>query len=320
MTANDSVDLSIVIVAYKSKEYISRCIRSVLEATQGLSSEVIIVDNGSGDGLRDFLCTEFPKVSVIENKKNEGFARGVNQGARLASGRYLNILNPDTQLNPDTLKILLSYVAKHPSGCIIGARTINEMGRIIPSCRSLPHIGNIIKYPLLLLLQGRRLKNPKRYLLDIWEQNETIDVTRYNGYITGTCIITRLDFFKKMGMFDEGYFLYCEDIDFGFRMRQTGYHAFFVSEASMIHLAGHSASQNPMSRLYFVDAYIRYIHKNFTFLHGMAYKICLFLFVLSWVVERFLRISCKEAPILLQALRCFVPYWLGGPPRLPEHG
>lgn len=319
MTAKDLVDLSVVIVTYKSKEYISQCIRSVLKAAQGLSSEIIVVDNNSGDGLCDFLHAEFPEVRVIENKKNRGFAWGVNQGARLASGRYLNILNPDTRLTPDTLRIMLCYLEKHPSGCIVGARTIDEMGRSIPSCRSLPHIGNIIKYPLLLFLRGRRLKKPKRYLLDIWEQNETIDVTRYNGYITGACIMARLDFFKKMGMFDEGYFLYCEDIDFGLRIRQAGCLAFFVSKASVIHLGGHSASQNPMSDLYFVDAYIRYIHKNFTFFHGMAYKACFFLFVLSWAVGRFLRISWKEAPILLQALRCFVPYWLGGPPRLPEH-
>ena len=318
MVMDDSIDLSVVIVAYKSKNYISRCIRSVLEATQGFSSEVIIVDNGSGDGLREFLCTEFPKVSVIENKKNEGFARGVNQGARLASGRYLNILNPDTRLTPDTLRILLSLLEKHPSDCIVGARTIDEVGRIIPSCRSLPHIGNIMKYPVLLFLGGKRLRKPRPYLLDLWEQNETIDAMKYNGYITGACILTRLDFFKKMGMFDERYFLYCEDIDFGFRMRQAGYHAFFVSEASMIHLAGHSASQNPMSRLYFVDAYIRYIHKNFTFLHGMAYKICFFLLVLSWAVGRFLRLKESEVPILLQTLMCFIPYWLGGPPRLLE--
>jgi GT2 family glycosyltransferase len=113
-----------------------------------------------------------------------------------------------------------------------------------------------MKYPVLLFLGGKRLRKPRRYLLDLWEQNETIDVTKYNGYITGACILTRLDFFKKMGMFDERYFLYCEDIDFGLRMKEAGYKAVFVSEPSVIHLAGHSASQNVQSRLYFVEAYI----------------------------------------------------------------
>jgi len=316
MLVNDSIDLSVIIVTYKSKEYISQCIRSILEAAQGLSSEIIIVNNSSNDGLCDFLHAKFPEVRVIENEKNEGFAWGVNQGARLASGRYLNILNPDTQLNPDTLKFLLCSLEKHPSDCIVGARTIDEKGKSIPSCRSLPHIGNIIKYPLSLLLRGRGLKNPMRYLLDIWEQNETIDVTKYNGYITGACILTRLDFFKKMGMFDERYFLYCEDIDFGFRMKQAGYHAFFVSEASVIHLAGRSASQNVQSWHYFVEAYIRYIHKNMTFFHGIAYKIFFFLFVFGWVMETFLRRNWQQTSILLKTLRAFFAKSLGGPPTL----
>jgi len=312
MASNNSIDLSIVIVTYKSKEYISRCIRSIYEATQGLSFEIIIIDNGSGDGLGKFLHAKFPEVILIKNEKNEGFARGVNRGAKLASGRYLYILNPDTQLYPDTMKIMLNFIEEHPMCYLVGARTIDEMGRSIPSCRSLPHIGNIIKYPLSLLLQGRRLKNPKRYLLDIWEQNETIDVTKYNGYITGACILTRLDFFKKMGMFDERYFLYCEDIDFGLQMKESGYKAFFISEASVIHIAEHSASQNVQSPLYFVEAYIRYIHKNMTFFHGVAYKICFFLFVFGWVMEAFLRRKWEQTSILLKALRGFIPKSLCG--------
>lgn len=314
ITMKEPVDLSVVIVAYKSKDYISRCIQSIYEATQGLSFEIIIIDNVSGDGLGEFLHAKFPEVILIKNEKNEGFARGVNRGAKLASGRYLYILNPDTQLYPDTMKIMLNFIEEHPMCCLVGARTIDEMVRSIPSCRSLPHIGNIIKYPLLLFLQGRRLKNPKRYLLDICEQNETIDVTRYNGYITGACIMTRLDFFKKMGMFDERYFLYCEDIDFGLRMKEAGYKAFFVSEASVIHLAGRSTSQNVQSRLYFVEAYIRYIHKNMTFFHGVAYKICFFLFILVWVMGAFLRRNWEQTSILLKTLRFFIPKSLGGPP------
>lgn len=310
--------LSTIIVTYKSKEHISQCVRSLLEATKGLSSEIIIVNNSPGDGLGEFLQGQFPEVRVIENKKNEGFARGVNQGARIASGRYLNILNPDTVLYPDTLKIMLNFIENNPECCLVGARTLDGSGECTPSCRSLPHIRNIIKYPLLLFLRGRRLSNPKRYLLDIWEQNNTIDVTKYNGYLIGACIITRLDFFKKMGMFDERYFLYCEDIDFGFRLMRGGYQAFFVSEASVIHLGGHSSSQNPMSNLFFVNAYIHCIHNHFTLFHGTIYKACFFLFVLSRGIKRILKTGWKEVPILLQTLRCFVPFWMGGPSKLPK--
>jgi len=313
------IDISIVIVTYKSKEYIIRCLESIRESAQGLTTEIIIVDNASGDGLGEFLRTEFPEVILIENEKNEGFARGVNHGAKRASGRYLYILNPDTQLYPDTVKIMLDFIEKHPTCCLLGPRTVDQTGRTLPNCRSLPHITNLIKYPILFLLQNRRLKKPRRYLLDIWGQNETINVTKYNGYITGASILTRLDFFKEMGMLDEQYFLCSEDCDFGLRITRSGFHSFFVAEASLVHYEGSSASKNPRSCLYSIDAYVRYIHKNFAFLHGLVYKTCFFLLVLSWTVGRFLRSKGHEVPILLQSLMCFVPYWLGGPPRLPEH-
>jgi len=312
------MDISIVIVTYKSKEYIARCIESVRESVQRLAAEIIVVDNASGDGIGEFLHAKFPEVILIENEKNEGFARGVNRGAKMASGRYLYILNPDTQLRPDTVEIMLNFMEKPPTCCLVGARAVDETGTSISNCRSLPHIGNLIKYPIGFLFQHKRLKKPRRYLLDLWEQNETIDVTQYNGYITGASILTRLDFFKEMGMFDEQYFLSSEDCDFGLRITHSGIHAFFVAEASLVHFGGRSASKNPRSRLYTVDAYVRYIRKNFTFLHGVAYKTCFFLLVVSWVVERSLRLKGSEVPLLLQTLMRFVPYWLGGPSRLPE--
>jgi len=307
MMMKDLPDLSLVIVTFKSKEYLPRCIRSIYQATQGISFETIVVDNASGDNLTDLVRAEFPEVIVIENKKNEGFARGVNQGVGMASGRYLTLLNPDTQLHPDTLKILLNFLENYPSDCVVGAHTVDEMGRSIPSCRSLPHIGNILKYPISLLLRGGRLKIPRRFLLDIWDQNETIDLIRYDGYVTGSCFTTQLDFFKKMGMFDERYFLYSEDADFGFRIAQAGYHAFLISEASMIHFSGRSAYQNPLSRLYFVEAYLQYIHKNFTFLHGAVYKTFLFFLVVGWTLAAWLRRDKIQVKILLQGLKCFDP-------------
>lgn len=306
------VDISIVIVTYKSKEYIMRCLESIRESVQGLTTEIIIVDNASGDGLGEFLNAKFPEAIWIENEKNEGFAKAVNQGANLASGRYLLILNPDTQLLSNTLKVLLNFLEHDQQDCIVGAPTFDERGKSIPSCRSLPHIKNIIKYPLLLILRGKLLKTPRRYLLDLWEQNETIDVTQYNGYITGACILATLDFFKKLGGFDEQYFMYFEDADFGFRIARSGHPAFLVAEAAMIHHGGYSSSQNPFTSLYAIEAYLHYIRKNLAFFHAAAYKICFFFIVLSWVLGSWLKRRRADVKILLHALKLFIPTWLGG--------
>jgi GT2 family glycosyltransferase len=110
-----------------------------------------------------------------------------------------------------------------------------------------------------------------------------------------------------MGMFDERYFLYAEDADFGFRIAQAGHHALLISEASMIHFTGRSASQNPLSRLYFVEAYLHSMHKNLPFLHAVAYKTCFFFIVLGWMVGVWLRRDQIQVTILLQGLKCFIP-------------
>jgi GT2 family glycosyltransferase len=319
MTVKNLVDLSVVIVTYKSKEFIPQCIRSIYEAAKGLSLEIIIVDNASEDDISDLVRAEFPDVIMIENKKNEGFARGVNQGAGMASGEYLCILNPDTQLYPKTLKILLDFLKIYPRDCIVGPHIVDGSGESNPSCRSLPHIINIIKYPISFLLRGNQLKKPRRYLLDIWNQSETIDSAKYKGYITGTCFITRLNFFKKMGGFDERYFLYCEDADLGLRIAQGGYNAFLIAEASMMHFAGRSAYHNPLAQLYFVEAYLHYIHKNFTFFHRVVYKTCFLSLIVGWALGAWLRRDRNQVKIVLQSLKYFNPCRPGSMCSVPEH-
>jgi hypothetical protein len=314
----NQVDLSIVIVTYHSEDYIRGCLQTVQEAARGLSFEIILVENASGDGTLRLVHAEFPDVVVIENKKNEGYARGVNQGANIAAGQYLLILNSDTELNPNTLKILLNFLKNQTTDCIVGAHTVDGTGGSIPSCRSLPHIGNLTRYLVAPLLNGTRLQNPRRRLLDIWEQHETVDVTKYDGYIAGACILTRLDFFKRMGMFDDRYFLYYEDADLGLRIKQAGHHAFLVAEASLVHYAGRSAAHCPQNRLFAAESCLRYLHKNLTFHHRMFFQPSLFVLLLSWTVRAWLKGDQTEKKVLLESLERFIPPFLGGTPTLPR--
>ncbi len=309
------IDLSVVIVTYKSGEYIRQCLRSVNEAADGVSSEVIVVDNGSENGSFDFIHREFPWVSLLRNEKNEGFAQAVNKGTAMAAGRYLVILNPDTRLYPDSLKVLLGFLEKHPTASVVSPRAVDASGGSIPICRSLPHIGNILRYPVTMLLGGKRLKKPRRFFLDIWEQDQTIDLPRYNGYLTGACLVTRLDYFKNMGMFDGQYFLYGEDADFGFRIRRRGHHAYLVSDATVIHYVGRSACFNPRARIHAAESYLRYIRKNFTFLHGLAYKISFFTLALLWAAGARVGMQRTERTITREILKCFVPSFLRRAPR-----
>lgn len=307
MGIKDRVELSIVIVTYKSRDSIPECVRSLLQSVQGLSCEVIVVDNASEDGVADYIRKEFHEVTVVENEENEGFARALNRGVSIATGRYLAILNPDIRLDLGTLKALLNRLKEHPDS-IVGPRAVDEKGRTLASCRSLPHIGNILKYPVSLFLRGKKLRKPRRFLLDLWDHHENIDVTDYEGYLMGTCLVTSLDFFKKMGMFDQRYFLYCEDADLGLRVLKGNHQAFFVSDATIVHRGGQSTGQNPLSPAYFILAYLHYIRKNLSVLHKGPYEICLFFYALAEIVEAWGKGNKTKRIGLWKSLRYFVSW------------
>jgi O-antigen biosynthesis protein len=301
---HDQVDLTVVIVTYKARRFILPCLQSLDKATEGMRIEVIVIDNGSDDGLADFISNKFPEVKVTENEENIGFSRAVNQGANLAKGHYLCILNPDTRLFSDTLKILVTFLETNPSAHVVTPRMFDLEGKNIPSCRSLPHIGNIARYLVAMLLQGKQLKKPRSHLLDLWDQNQRIDLTKYKGYVTGGCFVTRLAFFKEMGMFDDRFFLFYEDADFGFRMLQRGYSGVLVSEASMIHLGGWGTIQNPRWKLFAVKSCLYFIRKNFTFLHGVVCRQALSFLVLAWTLGAWLKGRKDQLVILRQMLKC----------------
>lgn len=302
------VNLSVVIVTYRSQKYIDRCIKSIYEGTtQELTFEIIIIDNAPDDGLAELVRANFPEIKVIENERNEGFSRAVNQGASIARGKYLCILNPDTELYPGALGGLIDFLEKHQDVEIVGPRAVDHNGRGIPSCRSLPHIGNTLRYPISLFLNGRLLSKPKRFLLDKWNQNRTIDLKKHGGYISGTCLLIRLEFFKQIGMLDERYFLYYEDADLGFRALQRGARTFFVAESCLVHLVGQSAIQNPRAPLHAVEGCLYYVHKNFNRLHGSTYWVCFLCLVLAWTVKAWAKGEKGRLPTLKGMLKSFLP-------------
>lgn len=298
--------VSAVIVTYKSRDYIKTCIRSFEEAAWGIQHEIIVVDNASGDGLMDFVRGEFPHVLCLENDTNEGFARAVNRGAKHANGEYIIILNPDTFLHRNALKTLIMFIEGQTRPCVVGPRTIDETAHVAFSCRSLPHLGNIMKYIIVFFRKGKAVKNPRKYLLDLWRPNRTIDLARYDGYLQGSCLLMRLDFFRSVGMFDEQYFLYAEDADFGLRVKQAGFSSFFVNEAEVLHVGKHIASKESKTTKYFIQTYNQYIRKNLGPAHGLALKIALFVLAINWLVMAWFRRDKEKQMVIREALGSFL--------------
>lgn len=298
--------VSAVIVTYKSLDYILKCIRSFEEAACDIQHEIIVVDNASEEGLTDIVRSEFPHVLCIDNETNEGFARAVNRGAWCARGEYIIILNPDTLFQRDALKTLIMFIEGQARQCVVGPRTVDEAGNVTFSCRSLPHFGNILKYVVAIFRRGKALKNPRKYLLDIWKPNRTVDLAEYDGYLQGSCLLMRLEFFRSIGMFDERYFLYAEDADLGFRVNKAGFSSFLVDESEVVHVGRHIASKEPKTTKYFIETYIQYIDKNLGFVHGLALKTALFFLVINWLVMALLRGDTDKKRAIKEALRSFL--------------
>jgi GT2 family glycosyltransferase len=306
-SVSPSPTISIVIVTYKSRDFIKACIDSIKEAARDIEHEIIVVDNASGEELSELFSTEFPDVFLVENDNNEGFARAVNRGARYATGQYLTILNPDTLFHRDGLRALITFVEAQPRACVAGPRTVDSTGKTTFSCRSLPHLGNIAKYPVSVICRGKGLKRPWKYLLDMWVPDRTVDVTRYDGYLQGSCLFMTLDFFRSMGMFDERYFLYAEDADFGLRVKKAGYPCFLVNEAEVIHFGKHAAAKDSRTARYFVETYVQYVNKNLNSIHGCAVKFSLFVLVFGWIMRACVLRDEGKRKALTQALSSFLP-------------
>ncbi len=265
-------DITVVIVTYESADHIAECIDSVLKAGATVPLKVMVVDNASKDGTVDLIRSRFPEAELIENPRNMGFAYAVNRGASLATGRYLMILNPDTRLPQGTLETLVQFLMEKGDRCLVSPRTVDQTGSSVPCVRSLPHAANMTQYLFRILMPSKRFKRPLRWLLDLWQENEIIDVNRYGGYLVGAAIFAPLDLFREIGMFDDRYFLYLEDADLGLRAAKAGCAAYYIHHAEVVHYGGQSARKNNKSSLYFIESYKAYITKNVGGFNGFLLK------------------------------------------------
>lgn len=238
-----NLDLSVIIVNYNSSKYLDECIRSIIDNTQGISYEIIVVDNASFDGC-DLVVKKYPGVAIlIQSGKNLGFARANNLGYQQSRGRALLILNPDTEIIGDTLnKLYRSLISLENVGCL-GCTVLNEDKSIQTSCiQSFPTITN-------QLLDAECLRNlfPKLRLWGIRPLYEKGDMVSEVEAIAGSCMMVLRETFEKVGLFSEEYFMYSEDIDLCYKMGRLGYRNYYTGRASIIHYGGKSTKSTGKS-------------------------------------------------------------------------
>lgn len=222
-------DVSIIIVTYNSENYIVSCIQSVLEQKSKISYEVIVVDNASTDKTLE-LISDIPNVQVIMNVENLGYSRANNTGIRQAKGEYLLLLNPDIMLSHQVLDDLIDSLKQDPHRGIVAPQLKYPNGLIQESARRLPNllVQTIARAPIINKLFQTKLE---KYVMAEWDHQSSRNV----DWVIGACMLARRDTILQVGLFDEDYFLYCEDVDLCYRLSKKGYKIYYNASISMTH-------------------------------------------------------------------------------------
>ena len=225
------MDLSVIIVNWNTKEFLLPCVRSALESAQGISSEVIVVDNGSRDGSGEEVKKKFPFIHLIENKKNLGFAKAANQGLEKASGGYLLLLNPDTQVKGSAIERLVSFMESHPEAGVAGGQLLNADASRQNSIANFPSLATeLLNKSLLRWLFPKRFPGKERGYLKPIEVDSVI----------GACMVVRWDTLDQVGLLDEDYFIYGDEADLQYRLHKKGWKVYFLPSVNTIHYGGRS--------------------------------------------------------------------------------
>lgn len=236
------VKLSIVIICWNDLKVIADCLRSIVERTHSTDFEIIVSDNGSTDGSVEFIRQNFPKVQVIENGANLGFARGNNVGIRASKGEYVLILNPDTYVHEGTLDKWIEFADLHPEAGAFGCRVLNPDGSYQVSARPFP----TVRGQLVAALYVRSLG----YISDFFASNIYVgwegETERTIDWQSGCCVMVRGALLKQLGGFDEQFFYHYEEVDLCRRVWNAGYSIVYSPEVSITHLGGQSVSRFPV--------------------------------------------------------------------------
>lgn len=252
-------DLSIVVVGWNSAAYLRGCLSSIPAAAGRLSHEIFVVDNASGDGSADLVRAGFPSVRLIANPSNRGFAAANNQALRLASGRYALLLNPDTVAHPGALERLAAFMDASPDVGACGPLLLNEDGSVQHAARRFPTFGFALASGTVLGRLGLFRSAYDRVKM----RGESFDAPMEVDQPSGAALFIRKSVLDRVGLLDEGYFIFFEEVDLCRRIRDAGFRIALRPEARVTHYGGRSRRQGRASVMApRVRGLLRYLRKH----------------------------------------------------------
>jgi hypothetical protein len=267
--------LSVCIVTFKARDLLRDCLNSLVANTRLPDLEIVVVDNGSGDGVGEMLQREYPGVHFIQNPANAGFTHPMNQALQASHGEYLLQLNPDTLILPEALDTLVRFLETHPEVGICGPKVLNRDLTLQKPCRR----GESRPWAVISYFSGLAARFPKdprfsEYLMTYMDENTAHQVAG----VSGSCMLIRRAVVDQIGYLDERFFAYQEDADYCFQARRAGWQVWYVPEAQIIHYGGMGGSSVQPYRSIFEwhRSYFRYFRKNlagdyFFLLNGVYY-------------------------------------------------
>jgi len=301
------MDLSIVIVNWNVRELLRRCLSSLGRGEARLAStftaEVIVVDSASSDGSVEMVRRDFPGVRLIASDENLGYSRGNNLGAAEAGGRYLLLLNPDTEVVGDALATMVRYLDAHPAVGVVGPQLRYPNGTLQSSRRRFPTLATAFCESTLLHQWFPKNQVARRYHL----ADRPADTPQAVDWLVGAALMIRREVWRQVGPLDESFFMYFEELDWCRHCRAAGWEIHYLPAAQIIHHEGKSSEQIVAARtICFQCSKIRYSRKYYG--AGWAWIIRLFLlatFAFQLAEESFKWLVGHRRPLRRERMRAY---------------
>ncbi len=268
------IDLAIVILNFNTRDYLRRCLTSIYASRGDFAFDVCVVDNASPDGSADMVRAEFPQTRVIQSQVNGGFAYGNNLGLR-AYGfgqeagqpaetlpRYVLLLNPDTALPSDGLAMMLAFMDEHPGAGAAGPRLVLEDGSLDLACRRSFPTPQVALYRMV----GLSKLFPRhpvfgRYNLTYLDPNQVAEVDS----VVGAFMLVRREAIQQVGLLDEDFFMYGEDLDWAYRMTQAGWKVYYNPAVTVLHVKRAASRHSPRAQREFYRSMRIFYHKHYAY-------------------------------------------------------
>ena len=306
--------ISVIIVNYNVEFFLEQCLNSVYKALEHVTGEVFVVDNNSIDGSVEMVNKKFPNVHLIENKENVGFSRANNQAIRISKGKYVLLLNPDTVVEEDTFSKVVSFMDDHPEAGALGVRMLDGKGKFLPeSKRGLP-TPSVAFFKIFGL--SRLFPHSKAFgkyhlgYLSEFDINE-VDI------LSGAFMLMRKDALDKVGLLDEDFFMYGEDVDLSYRIQKSGYKNYYFPDTRIIHYKGESTKKSSVNYVFvFYRAMAIFAGKHFSEKNASVLSflinIAIYFRASMAIIARFVRsssLALADLSFLIGGMYLMTNYW-----------